>query len=159
MKKDCEGFLEEYLENDLPSLTKASFSKANKRPVNKYSSVHQGAFKAIKDKNLRVATIGKTFLDMLREPKLCGGINHVIEVFKNHAHQYDNLIINELDRHGNLMEKTRAGYILEEVCNIQNPKIGLWAERVQRGGSRKLDSHSEYSSNYSERWCLSINNE
>lgn len=159
MEKDCKNFLDEYLNSGLPHLVKITFPKLNKRPLRKYSSVHQGAFKSIRNRHLRVSTMGRTFLDMLREPRFCGGINHVIDIFKKYGPQYKDLIVSEFDRHGNLIEKTRAGFILEEYCKIKNPKIETWALKVQRGGSRKLDPYSEYSPNYSERWCLSLNNE
>jgi predicted transcriptional regulator of viral defense system len=159
MYEDCKNFLDEYITSGLPLLTKIAFTKINKRPIRKYSSIHQGAFKNIKDRYLRVSTIGRTFLDMLREPRFCGGINHVIDIFKKYGPQYKDLIISEFDRQGNLIEKARVGFILEEFCKITDQKIEAWALRVQRGGSRKLDPYSEYNSNYSERWCLSINNE
>lgn len=159
MDGDCKDFLDEYLTSGLPLLTKTKFTKINKKPIRKYSSIHQGAFKKIKDRYLRVSTIGRTFLDMLREPRFCGGINHAIDVFRKYGHQYEKLIINEFDRNSNSIEKTRAGFILEEICKIHNPRMESWASKVQRGGSRKLDPYSDYSPDYSERWCLSINNE
>jgi predicted transcriptional regulator of viral defense system len=159
MRTDIGSVYEEqYHESGLPLLTTIKFTKINKRHVTKYSSLHKGAFKLIKGRMLRMATIGRTFLDMLRRPDLCGGMNHVLEVFRNYAKTNLNLIIDELNTNGTAIEKVRAGYILEEECNVKtNPTIESWRNYVQRGGSRKLDPYNEYSSTYSERWCLSIN--
>ncbi len=157
MQKDIGQRLHQYLNAGLPRLVQVKMEKVHKRPVNKYGSVHQGAFKRIRGSQLRVATIGRTFLDMLREPALCGGITHVMEVFRENAPKYEPLIVETIDRNGTLIEKARAGYILEELCKVRNPAIDRWAKSAQRGGSRKLDPHSEYSPNYSERWSLSLN--
>ena len=94
---------------------------------------------------------------MVREPIRCGGIRHVIDVYKNHGPQYKNLIIDELDQHGNKIEKVRVGYLLEEICKLKDERIERWLSFVERGGSRKLDPAAEYRPVYSERWCLSIN--
>lgn len=157
MKKNFGDNLSIFYDSHLPKIVRINFSKINKRVVSRYASDHLGAFKSLKGKMLRVSTIGRTFLDMLRRPDLCGGINHVIDVYKEHSGKYLNLIINEIDANGKPIDKIRAGYILEEKCSLQNAFINNWLTFVQRGGSRKLDPIEEYSSNYSERWCLSIN--
>jgi hypothetical protein len=85
-------------------------------------------------------------------------MNHVLEVFRDHARTNLSLITDELNANGTAIEKVRAGYILEEECDIKaDPTIDSWRSYAQRGGSRKLDPHNEYSSTFSERWCLSIN--
>ena len=157
MQKDIGERLRQYLNAGLPKLVQVKMEKVQKRPISRYASAHRGAFKSVKGKELRTATIGRTFLDMLRGPALCGGIGHVIEVFRENATKYEPLIVETIDRHGTLIEKARAGYILEELCKVQNPTVDKWARTAQRGGSRKLDPHSEYSPHYSERWSLSLN--
>jgi predicted transcriptional regulator of viral defense system len=157
MKKDLGEDFNNYRSIKLPKLQRIRLDKINKQVINRYSSMHYGAFKSIKGKNLRISTIGRTFLDMLRRPDLCGGIHHVIEIFKEFGPQYLGLIVDEIDRHGKQIDKVRAGYILEEVCEQKNKTIDSWIKFVQRGGSRKLDPSEEYSHRYSERWCLSIN--
>jgi len=157
MQKDCKASLNEYFKYNLPKLTKTEFGKIEKYPVVKYSSIHRGAFKKVEGRSIRVSTLGRTFLDMVREPDYCGGMRHVAEVYRDNGAHYKKLIISEIDRHGKLIEQSRAGYLLEEVCNIKDGVIDKWAERVKRGGSRKLDPKTEYRSTYSERWCLSIN--
>lgn len=157
MENDCEGYLKDYLKCGLPKLSKIKYEKILKKQVIQYSSLHRGAFKHINERSLRVATIGRTFLDMLRKPNYCGGMNHVIEIYREFGKNYNKLIIDEIDRNGKSIEKARAGYILEEYCNINDEKINTWAANVQRGGSRKLDPESPYHEEYSEKWCISIN--
>lgn len=158
MQKDLKENLDKYIESGLPKLTRINFEKIGSTNVNRYSSLHYGAYKTVRESPLRVSTIGRTFLDMLRAPNLCGGIYHVIEVYQEYAPSYLNLIIDEIDRHGKSIDKVRAGYIFEERCDIRNnPAIESWQKYVQRGGSRKLDITQEYSQNYSKRWCLSLN--
>ena len=157
MEKDLAGETPAYVEGGLPRLRPIDVGKIGKHPVNRYASKHLGAFKSIRDKVLRVSTIGRTFLDMLRKPDLCGGIHHVLDVYASSAETYLDLIIDEIDRHGGPIDKVRAGYILEEICNLQSGRLETWLEYVQRGGSRKLDPDAEYRETYSERWCLSLN--
>lgn len=157
MEKDLGEDLALYKQQKLPLLTRLRFEKIRKKSVHNYSSIHLGAYKSVKDKNLRVSTIGRTFLDMLKRPDLCGGIYHVIDVYREYAKTYLNLIIDEFNQHAKPIEKVRAGYIMEELCDISNSAINEWQKHVTRGGSRKLDPAEEYSPTYSERWCLSIN--
>jgi predicted transcriptional regulator of viral defense system len=157
MEKDYSGHFKEFLDYGLPKLTRINFSTIRKNKIFRYSSIHQGAFKHIDGRMLRVSTIGRTFLDMLRKPDYCGSMYHVIDVFKNNGEQYSRLIIDEIERHGTNIEKARAGYLMEEILKIKDSRIDEWANNVQRGGSRKLDPKQSYREIYSERWCLSLN--
>ncbi|MDI6796976.1 MAG: hypothetical protein QMD09_08525 [Desulfatibacillaceae bacterium] len=157
MEKDFRDYLTAYYENGFPKLARISMNKIGRKNINRFASLHTGAFKRIENDALRVSTIGRTFLDMIRTPDLCGGIYHVIDVFKEYSSRYLELIVSEIDRHGRPIDKIRAGYVLEELCNLSHPKIDGWVAFVQRGGSRKLDPNEEYSPVYSEKWCLSIN--
>jgi hypothetical protein len=148
-----------YSGSGLPQLGRTTVTKIGKRPLNRYASLHHGAFRTFKDSPVRVATLGRTFLDMLREPGLCGGIAHVLQVFKEHAAANKRLIFDELDQHGSKIDKVRAGFILEEVCGLRDPRIESWLEFAARGGSRKLDAAADYDPKFSERWMLSINTE
>ena len=53
------------------------------RVVRVYESRAAGAHLTIRGSNVRLATIGHTFLDMLQRPGLCGGMPHVLESWKN----------------------------------------------------------------------------
>lgn len=157
MERDLGEDFETYRQSGLPLLRRATISKLNQRPVHRYRSVHRGAFRSLKDSPVRVSTLGRTFLDMLREPGLCGGITHVIECFEQHAGTHRRLIFDELDQHGADIDKVRAGFILESICKIHDPRIEAWLPAAARGGSRKLDAGSDYAPVFSERWALSIN--
>lgn len=106
---------------------------------------------------VRVTSLGRTFLDMLKEPTRCGGFRHILQVFSEHAEQSLPLIVREIDRYGNSMDKARTGYILEERLGLSHEIIDNWKQGVQRGGSRKLVASEPYASEYSETWYISIN--
>ena len=111
----------------------------------------------IRDSHARISEIGYTFLDMLTNPELCGGMAHVIDVWKENAKTYLAEIIEAVDTHPKGITKCRAGYILEEVLKIQNDRVNKWLEFSQRGGSRVLDPNSPYAPKFSEKWMISIN--
>lgn len=152
-----EDSLETYQTVGLPTLTRPRFEKIERQWVKVYTSSHLGAFIAVRDRALRVATLGRTFLDMVREPDLCGGIYHVVEVFEAHAATYLRLITDEIEQHGTKIDQARVGYILDERCGLKSSSLDRWQAEVQRGGSRKLYAKGEYSPRFSERWCLSLN--
>lgn len=106
---------------------------------------------------VRVASLGDTFLDMLKKPNLCGGFEHVLEVFEEYAEDNLALLVRTIDKKGTGMDKARAGYILEEICGLSHRTINQWKNTVQRGGSRKLVPENEYKDVYSETWCISVN--
>lgn len=157
MEQDLKSDLDTYLKNRLPALTKVKFNRIGNKEIIFHNSSHLGAFKNVRDRQLRVSTIGRTFLDMLKNPELCGGMNHVLNVYSNYAEQYLKLILNEINTHGKDIDKVRAGYILDERIGIQDNTINSWLKYVQRGGSRKLDPSEEYIPEWSEKWCISIN--
>jgi predicted transcriptional regulator of viral defense system len=157
MSKDLDGQLSEYLAFGLPKLVRHKFTNVERTPVHFQERSHLGAFRLVAETPLRVATIGRVFLDMLREPKLCGGMQHVLDVYKNEARRYLKFIIDEIERHGQPIDKVRAGFVLSEVCKLDNPIFSKWETFAQRGGSRKLDAEEEFVPQYSERWMLSMN--
>lgn len=157
MKKDYKS-LEIIADGGLPELARIQPKTLSTYTLKWYHSLQQGFFKSIQGRPLRVSTIGQTYLDMVKKPDFCGGIRHVIEVFQEHGKTHLPLILHTVDTHGTQIAKIRTGYILSEICNLKDRTIDKWQEEeVQRGGSRKLDAANEYSSQYSERWCLSIN--
>lgn len=158
MSKDLGDDLALFREQSLPRPTRASLDKIAGKTLSVSSSLHLGAYRTLKEEHFRVATIGRTFLDMLRDPDRCGGIYHVLEVWREHASGARRLICDEIDQHGSGIEKVRAGWILEEICGIKgDPRIDAWTAAAQRGGSRKLCAASPYSPKFSERWAISIN--
>lgn len=157
MQRDLSDDYETYKENGLPRLTRTELTKINRVEISRFSSIHLGAYKNVRDRSIRVSTIGRTFLDMLRNPELCGGINHVLEVFDEFSQKYIRLITDEINNNGTKIDKVRAGYILDERLNIKNETVNEWTKFAQRGGSRKLDPASEYIPVWSDKWCLSLN--
>lgn len=107
---------------------------------------------------IRVTTIGETFLDMLREPDMCGGYAHVQDVFQEYAADNLPVIVKTVDKIGTSIDKARTGYVLEDICSLTHRTIDSWKAGVQRGGSRKLVASNPYKNEYSEVWCISINN-
>ncbi len=157
MYKDLKEDYTNYIKAKYPLLKNLRPQKIEKRNIKIFNTSHLGAYKNIKDRNIRVSTIGRTFLNMLQNPDLCGGINHVIDCFEDHAQIYINNIVNEVERNGSKIDKIRAGYILDEICELKHEMLDNWLQLTQRGGSMKLDSSGEYDPNYSEKWQLSIN--
>jgi predicted transcriptional regulator of viral defense system len=159
MEKDIGAEIDQYREAALPVLRRLVLGKIHRKTINVYATVHcdPGAYINVQGRTLRVSTIGRTFLDMIREPDLCGGIYHVLDVYANHASRYLRQIVEVIDRHGKKIEKVRAGYILDERLGLSHPLIDAWQSQVQRGGSQKLIAKAPYSVHFSEKWCLSIN--
>lgn len=157
MKTELRDAFEHYLNSGFPLLRNIGITKIERTTVHILRRTNRGAFKTISDKNLRVATVGRTFLDMLREPQLCGGIQHVIDIYRHNAKDYLRLIVDEFDAHGSAIDKVRAGYLLTEVCQLESETFRSWETFAQRGGSRKLDAEADYSDAFSEKWKLSIN--
>jgi predicted transcriptional regulator of viral defense system len=157
MARDLHDDQTSYLNAGLPKLTPIKIMRLNQTPIHFCERSQLGAFRAVSNSNLRISTIGRVFLEMIREPALCGGIGHVIDVYSEEAKRYLKLIIDEIDRHGSPIDKVRAGYLLTEVCQLNAPEFLEWQKLAQRGGSRKLDPDGEYATAFSERWKLSIN--
>ena len=157
MQRDLRDQMLAFKHAKLPTLKRPAFDRVEGQRVELMRRSSRGAFKTIKHPSIRVAMVGRTFLEMVREPDNCGGIQHVVDTYRECGGRYLSLITEEVDRHGKPVEKVRAGYLLDEVCGLHSPVIDSWTEHAQRGGSRMLDPQGEYASDYSEKWQLSIN--
>lgn len=159
MSKDLGSEYNNYLNTGLPKLKKLKIEKIQKKSINSFKTTfyNPGSYIKIKDQYLRVSNIGRTFLDMLKHPNLCGGIYHVLDIYTEHAKRYLRLIVDEVDQHGSIIDKIRIGYILDERLDLKDDKIEKWKLNAQRGGSRKLVADEPYKPFFSENWCLSIN--
>lgn len=155
--KDLGDRLTAFQASGLPKLTQPKIARVGHTSIQFCERTQLGAFRLVSGSSLRVATIGRVFLDMLREPAWCGGIQHVVDIYRREAKRYLKLIVDEVDRHGQPIDKVRVGYLLSEVCQLDAPELMAWQQFAQRGGSRKLDAEGEYVPTYSERWLLSIN--
>lgn len=157
MRKELGENFSNYCSEKLPLLTRIKMEKIGRTEIHRVNTNRLGAFKIVRGRNMRVSTIGRTFLDMLQDPLLCGGMRHVIEVFLEHANSYLMPIVYEVNQYGGSIDKIRAGYIFDELLGSRNETIESWTQYAARGGSRKLDPTEEYFPKWSEKWCLSLN--
>lgn len=116
----------------------------------------------IRNSPLRVSPIGKTFIDMLRTPDECGGIDHVLDVYIDSSEKYLPAILKELkNERSRKIDIARTGFVLQKVVGIQHPQLNEWQQESQktRGSSKVLVSGEPFSAIYDEDWSLSLNAE
>lgn len=143
---------------DAPGLVRFGFKdKVRRRPVIVHETRHPATSTTVSGERTRITDIGRTFADMLDTPALCGGMRHVLDIWQNHALNWNNAIIVGIDSLDSKIAKVRAGYIFTERLGLEDQRIAKWEALAQRGGSRKLDPDSPYIPIFSERWMLSIN--
>lgn len=157
MQQDLGEALTLYEQSGMPLLTRVRMTKIQRSEIHRFHSKHRGAYKNVRGGLLRVSTLGRTFLDMLRNPELCGGMHHVVQVYREHAATYLRLITDEVEQHGAPIDKVRAGYLLDECLHLESEVVEGWVRFAQRGGSRKLDASAEYRPVWSDKWLLSLN--
>ncbi|UQQ17143.1 type IV toxin-antitoxin system AbiEi family antitoxin domain-containing protein [Xanthomonas arboricola] len=158
MRKDLGDLYRPYAESELPKLRRIKIEKLDGVVIKEIrTKEYGGGWRSANNGTLRVTGLGRTFVDMLQHPDICGGIRHVIEVFQEHAEQHLKAIVAAVNTHGGPIDKVRAGYILESYCGIESIDVDAWTACASRGGSRKLDPQGEYSPDFSAKWCLSIN--
>ena len=131
--------------------------RVRRREVTIYESKSAGAFITNQGTDVRLSTVGQTFLDMLQRPDLCGGMSHVLDVWAEHASTFLDDIASTIDQTPKALIKSRAGYILEERLGLHHPCIERWKAFGQRGGSRKLDPTRDFAPVFSETWMISLN--
>lgn len=157
MRKDLGPLYDDFCDAKLPKLRHFKVEKLDGVVIEEIRTKERRGWRSANDGAFRVTGIGYTFLDMLQRADICGGTMHVIDVFEEHARLNLAAIVTAINTHGTIIDKMRAGYILETRCGIQSPEIDAWATHASRGGSRKLDPQAEYSSDFSPKWCISIN--
>jgi predicted transcriptional regulator of viral defense system len=141
-----------------PPLTHIRFREVLRhRRVVVHESRHPATPIDVRGEQTRISPIGRTFVDMLAEPALCGGIHHVLEIWAREAPGWLEDIIQAVDQYEVKLVKVRAGHILSERLGLSDPRIGAWTAFAQRGGSQKLDPDAAYAPDYSERWMISLN--
>lgn len=116
----------------------------------------------IRNSPLRVSPIGKTFIDMLRTPDECGGIDHVLDVYAENAKKYFPAILKELkSERSRKIDIARTGFVLQKVVGIDHPQLTEWQleSKKTRGSSKVLVPGQPFSSIYDEDWSLSLNTE
>jgi predicted transcriptional regulator of viral defense system len=130
--------------------------KVRDRSVLVHETRHPG-FYEVMGGNVRVATVGQAFLDMVVRPNWCGGVLHILEIWEREAKRHLEEIIRAISEYPIKLPKVRAGYILDEVLGVSDDRILAWREFAQRGGSQKLDPEKPYAPTYSENWKISLN--
>lgn len=128
-----------------------------RRPVVVHETKYPAKPTQIRGERTRIISIGETFVDMLAEPQLCGGIHHALDIWDQQALDWLDQIIEAVDATESKIVKVRAGYILSERLCLDLPRIKAWRTFAQRGGSRKLDPDAPYAPIFSEPWMLSLN--
>lgn len=131
--------------------------KLRRRPVVVHETSHPTKPTWVRGEHTRIVPVGQTFVDMLSEPALCGGMRHVLDVWETHAAEWLEQVIPAVDASDAKIVKVRAGYILTERLDVDHPKVAAWQAYAQRGGSRKLDPEAPYEPVYSENWMISLN--
>lgn len=126
------------------------------RPVLVHDTRHPGTWEA-SGRFIRIASVGQTFLDTVSRPAWCGGMAHVLEIWEREAQAHLDAIIVAVDAAPAKLPKVRAGYILDEMLGVSDPRVLAWRAFAQRGSSQKLDPEKPYAPTYSEAWMLSLN--
>jgi predicted transcriptional regulator of viral defense system len=106
---------------------------------------------------VRVTTPERTLLDGLLQPDWSGGFANVLRAWAGYRDLIDlKALVKYVDQLDVRILRQRTGFLLEEL-GIRHPALALWVTQAQRGGSSKLNGGAEFSSQFSERWQLSIN--
>jgi predicted transcriptional regulator of viral defense system len=143
---------------EIISMRKYGFAKKVRGiSIVKHESKFVAKTKPIKGTFARISEIGDTFVDMLSTPSMCGGMEHVLEVWQNNAPSYLDEIINSVNQCPIKIIKVRAGYILDEFMKIKDNRVQEWLSVAQRGGSQLLNPEKPYEQTFSEKWMISLN--
>jgi predicted transcriptional regulator of viral defense system len=106
---------------------------------------------------VRVTAPERTLLDGLLQPNWSGGFANVLHAWAAYRDLIDlKALVKYVDQLDVRILRQRAGFLMEEL-GLRHPALDLWVTRAQRGGSSKLNGAAEFSSQFSERWLLSIN--
>ncbi len=161
VKETLQAIMDERIypgeENPYPLQRVTHPKKVRKRQISMHETKALGESLKIRGNNTRLSTIGQTFLDMVQKPDLCGGMSHVMDVWKEHAGSYLEEIVTAVDTASSDLVKSRAGYILEDLNQLKHPTIENWKALGQRGSSRRLDPSKDFASEFSEIWMISLN--
>lgn len=144
------GFFTPYPRPKIPA-------KVRGRRILFHNTKHSGQSVEMRSPKFRITTLAQTFVDGLLEPELCGGMAHVLNVWKSHAVEHLGDVLRLVDSCESPITKVRAGYILEDIMSLSDPMIESWKQHAQRGSSRKLDPAKPFSEKHSKTWMLSIN--
>jgi len=99
---------------------------------------------------------------MLRYPEECGGIDHVLEIYKETGKKFSKQIINELRKKTiRKIDIARTGFVLQKIVGVDDPQLSSWQEESKktRGSSKILVPGEPFSAIFDADWSLSLNAE
>jgi len=107
----------------------------------------------------RYVSKGRLFIDMLDRPDLCGGLDHVLDIFIEHADENKTQIISALKQASiSDLARVRIGFVLSELCGIKSDDVLALKKYKKRGSSSRLYAGEPFSSKYiALEWDLSLN--
>lgn len=106
---------------------------------------------------VRVISIGDLFIQMLRNPRPCGGFQHVIETFEWYADDWFDTIIESVQSIGTATDKHRIGFILEVFLEMPDKRISEWKSCNTKEEPYKMTDSSEILGPYNHDWNIQLN--
>ena len=111
--------------------------------------------------NVRVESLPYLYIDILRNPKYCGGLGQVLQIYTSIDNKVFEEVIEILDKDSRStnIDMARFGFIFEKIFQLENHIFLKWKEEqlFKRGGTRKLVSYLPFESTYDEDWNISVN--
>jgi len=110
------------------------------------------------DNGIRVIEIGALFVEMINNPKECGGIEHVMDIFQEYGLVFKKKIY-KAALESSLISQTRIGFIFEQILKQSDLEIIKMKNRNKdlRGGSRVFLTGEDFSNIINIEWNLSLN--
>jgi predicted transcriptional regulator of viral defense system len=106
---------------------------------------------------VRVTTPERTLLDGLLRPDWSGGFANVLQAWARYRDLIEvKALVECVDQLDVGVLRQRTGFLMEEF-GLTHPALATWVTQAQRGGSSKLNGGAKFSSQFNERWQLSIN--
>jgi predicted transcriptional regulator of viral defense system len=106
---------------------------------------------------VRATTPERTLLDGLLNPDWSGGFANVLQAWARYRDLIDlDPLVKYVDELDVGVLRQRTGFLMEEL-GLSHPALATWVTQAQRGGSSKLNGRAEFSSQFNQRWQLSIN--
>lgn len=106
---------------------------------------------------IRVTDRERSLIDALQSPDYSGGIVNVMRAWVLGIDFIDlDRIVDYTEMYNVRIIRQRVGYVCESL-GLSHPHFDTWASESTRGGSSKLVGSASFSSDFSERWNLSLN--
>jgi predicted transcriptional regulator of viral defense system len=111
--------------------------------------------------NIPVRKLSFLFLDMVKSPQYCGGIETVINVFQKYSSILLEEILEVAEKYGTNMDRARIGFILDELLGVKHNLIEKWKLEMigLRGGSRKFIPYLPFDPEFTPTWNISLNHD